>query len=152
MPRCSVKNMCGSVVWAGQSQQLSIDNCRIPESTKKIVKNCIDSLYTSVYFIAESHTRFNFYYILYKMGILDPLSPQLFNKELIVGKYHFININSVETLAYTLEKLLTILSHGHDKSKYLVIFNAGTSWNTFLSYIQNFTQVTEYNTRIQRIQ
>ncbi len=135
-PECSIDPE-GRVSWYkehGRNWTIVVDQCKVDISDSTFFKSCIQT-FSSITFIGDSHNRFNYYYVLYKLGLLNNHLPRTLWGDHNTGNIYFKGVRYAESSAKGINE--TVKQFGSLPGKHVVIVNGGI-WDLRDRGIVNF--------------
>ena len=143
-PQCAVSSR-GEVTWVKtlNKRQLLINTCQVDVPSLNGTFNSCFTKIESLSFVGDSHLRFSYYYLLYKLGLLPRNLPRKLYADHRVGKYAFLHASYAENAAVKIEKAFKFAENKH--GPHIIIANGGL-WDLrdrgLQAYTQNFANVT----------
>ncbi len=137
-------NPGGLVTWVqDESWKLQVDNCLIDNVKYSNIRRCIKR-YRSVVFLGDSHTRFNLFYTMYKLGILDPNLPRFLKRHYKKENLYFQWNTYLESLSRQMLNISNRLCR--TTGNHILITNNGhwdLSHRSLQFYFENFYKVVQ---------
>ncbi len=142
-PNCSL-HPDGKVAWykdEGRNMNIVIDNCKVNVPHTAVFKSCIKKL-GSLTFIGDSHTRYNYYYLLYELGIMDRALTKQFGGNYKKDNIYYKGVRYTESAA---EKIHAVARQFQDAPGVHVIIANGGIWDLRdrgpINFMQGFANV-----------
>ncbi len=141
-PECSI-NPEGRVFWykeQGTNWKIVVDECKVDIADFKFFNSCIKKM-SSITFIGDSHSRFNYYYLLYKLGTLNTSLPRKMWGNHSTGNVFFKGVKYAKTSAQSIRE--TMKQFASIPGTHVVVVNGGI-WDLREKGAVNFMKAFSY--------